>query len=54
MELIAVGFHQNKLKCLSVCVYKPPNQNDSVFVEAMIAIINEYSVQYEHIVVLVI
>ena len=30
---------------------KPPNQNDSVFVEAISAITNEYSAQYEHIVI---
>ena len=35
-----------------MCVYKPPpNQNDSVFVETISAIINEYSAQYEHIVI---
>ena len=51
IELIAVEFHQNKLKWLSLCVYKPPNQNDLVFVEAISAIANEYSVQYEHIVI---
>ena len=44
-------FHQNKRKWLSLCVYKPPNQNDSVFVEAISAITNEYSAQYEHIVI---
>ena len=51
IELIAVEFHQNKRKWLSLCVYKPPNQNDSVFVEAISATANEYSVQYEHIVI---
>ena len=30
---------------------KPPNQNDSVFVEAISAITNEYSAQYERIVI---
>ena len=29
IELIAVEFHQNKHKGLSLYVYKPPNQNDS-------------------------
>ena len=48
IELIAVEFHQNKRKWLSLCVYKPLNQNDSVFVEAISAITNEYSAQYEH------
>ena len=38
IELIAVEFHQNKCKWLSLCVYKPPNQNESVFVEAIGAI----------------
>ena len=38
IELIAVEFHQNKRKWLSLCVYKPPNQNDSVFVERISAI----------------
>ena len=28
IELIAVEFHQNKRKWLSLYVYKPPNQND--------------------------
>ena len=51
IELIAVEFHQNKRQWLSLCVYKPPNQNDSVFVEAISAITNEYSAQYEHIVI---
>ena len=51
IELTAVEFHQNKRKSLSLCVYKPPNQNDFVFVEAISAIINEYSAQYEHIVI---
>ena len=51
IELIAVEFHQNKRKWLSLCVYKPPNQNDSVFLEAISAIINKYSAQYEHIVI---
>ena len=51
IELIAMEFHQNKRKSLSLCVYKPPNQNDFVFVEAISAIINEYSAQYEHIVI---
>ena len=40
IELIAVEFHQNKRKWLSLRVYKPPNQNDSVFVEAISAITN--------------
>ena len=31
IELIVVEFHQNKRKWLSLCVYKPPNQNDSLF-----------------------
>ena len=51
IELIAVEFHQNKRQWLSLCVYKPPNQNDSVFMEAISAITNEYSAQYEHIVI---
>ena len=34
-----------------LCVYKPPNQNDSVFAEGISAITNEYSAQYEHIVI---
>ena len=51
IELIAVEFHQSKRKWLSLCLYKPPNQNDAVFVEAIIAIINEYSAQYEYIVI---
>ena len=51
IELIAVEFHQNKRKWLSLCIYKPPNQNDLVFVEAISAITNEYSAQYEHIVI---
>ena len=51
IELIAVEFHKNKRKWLSLCVYKPPNQNDSVFVEAISAITNEYSAQYERIVI---
>ena len=51
IELTAVEFHQNKRKSLSLCVYKPPNQNDFVFVEAISAIINKYSAQYEHIVI---
>ena len=51
IELIAVESHQNKHKWLSLCVYKPPNQNDSVFVEAISAITNEYSARYEHIVI---
>ena len=51
IELITVEFHQNKRKWLSLCVYKPPNQNDSLFVEAISAIINEYSAKYEHIVI---
>ena len=46
IELIPVEFHQNKRKWLSLCVYKPPNQNDSAFVEAVSAIANEYSAQY--------
>ena len=41
---------QNKRKLLSWSVYKPRNQSDSVFVEAIRAIINKYSVQYEQIV----
>ena len=49
IELIAVEFHQNKRTWLSLCVYKPPNQNHSVFVEAVSAITNKYSAQYEHI-----
>ena len=48
IELIAVEFYQNKHKWLSLCVYKSPNQNDSVFVKAISAIINKYSSQYEH------
>ena len=44
-------FHQNKRKWLSLCIYKPPNQNDSAFVEVISAITNEYSAQYEHIVI---
>ena len=51
IELIAVEFHQNKRKWLSLCIYKPSNQNDLVFVEAISAITNEYSAQYEHIVI---
>ena len=47
IELIAVELHQNKHKWLSLCVYKPPNQNGSVFVEAITAYINEYLAQYE-------
>ena len=43
IELITVKFHQNKHKQLSLCLYKPPNQKDLVFVEAISAIINEYS-----------
>ena len=43
IELIAVRFRQNKRKWFSLGVNKPPNQNDSVFVEAISAIINEYS-----------
>ena len=31
--------------------YKPRNQNDLVFAEAISAIINEYSAQYEYIVI---
>ena len=46
IELIAVEFHENKRKWLSLCVYKPPNQNDSAFVEAISAIANECSAQY--------
>ena len=34
-----------------LCVYKLPNQNDSVAVEAISAIINSYSAQYKHIVI---
>ena len=49
IELIAVEFHQNKRKWLSLCVYKPPHQNDLVFVEAIS--LNEYSAQYGHIVI---
>ena len=49
IELVAVEFHQNKRKWLSFCVYKPPNQNDSIFVEAISETINEYLAQYEHI-----
>ena len=45
VELIAVEFRQNKHKWLSLCVYKPLNQSDSVFVEAISAITNEYSAQ---------
>ena len=52
IELSAVEFHQNKCKCLSLCVYKSPIQNDSVFVEAISAIVNEYSAHYEDIVIL--
>ena len=48
IELTVAEFHQNKRKWLSFCVYKPPNQNDSVFMESICAIINEYSVQCEH------
>ena len=51
IELSAVEFHQNKRKWLSLSVYKPPNQNDSLFVEAISAIINEYSAQYKNIVI---
>ena len=51
VELIAMEFHQNKRKWLSLRVYKPPNQNDSVFVEVISAITNEYSAQYEHTVI---
>ena len=51
IELIAVEFHQSKRKWLSLCVYKPPNQNDSVFVEAVSPITNKYSAQYEHIII---
>ena len=51
IELIGVEFHQNKHKWLSICVYKSLKQNDSVFVEAISGTINEYSVQYEHIVI---
>ena len=47
IELIAIELHQNKRKWLSLCVYKPPNQNDSVFVEVITAYINEYLAQYE-------
>ena len=54
IELTVAEFHQNKRKWLSFCVYKPPNQNDSVFMESICAIINEYSVQCEHRVTLVI
>ena len=43
IELIAAKFRQNKCKWLSLCVYKPTKQNDSVFEEAISAIINEYS-----------
>ena len=50
IELIAVEFRQIKRKWLSLCLYKTPNQNDLVFVEAISAVINKYSVQYEHIV----
>ena len=48
IELIAVEFRQNKRKWLSLCLYKPPNQNDSFFVEAISVMTNEYSAQYEH------
>ena len=51
IELIAVEFHQNKRKWFFLCVYKPSNENNSVFVEAISAITNEYSAQYEHIVI---
>ena len=54
IELIAVESHQNKRKWLSLCVYKPPNQHDSIFEEAISKAINEYLAQYEHIVFLVI
>ena len=46
-----VEFHQNKRKWLSLCVYKPPNQIDSVFVEAICPTNNEYSARYEPIVI---
>ena len=39
-ELIAVECHQNKRKWVSLYVSKPPNQNNSVFVEAVTAIIS--------------
>ena len=51
IELIAVEFHQNKRKWLFLCVYKPPNQNDTVFVETISATTKEYSAQYEHTVI---
>ena len=50
IDLIVIEFYQNIRKWLSLCVYKPPNQKDSVFVEAICEIINEYLAQYKHIV----
>ena len=50
-ELIAVKFYQNKRKWLSLCVYKPQSPNDLFFDEAISAITNEFSAQYEHIVI---
>ena len=50
IELIAVESHQNKRKWLSLCVYKPPNQHDSIFEEAISKTINEYLAQYKHVV----
>ena len=51
IELIAVELHQNKRKRLFLCVYKLPNQNDSVVVEAISAIIDYYSALYKHIII---
>ena len=51
IELIALDFRQNKHKWFPLCLYKPPNQNDTVFVQTVSVIINEYSAQYEHIVI---
>ena len=51
LQRASVEFHQNKRKWLSLCVYKPLNQNDSLFVEAICPTTNEYSAQYEHIVI---
>ena len=45
IELFAVDFRQNKRKWLSLCVYKPPNQNDLAFMEVIGAITNVYSAQ---------
>ena len=50
-DIMAIELHQNKSKWLFWCAYKPPNQNDWVFVEPISVIMNKYSAQYEHIVI---